>query len=675
MFNITNQNTNSAIIAKRKRALLRKFTLLQQMNTGRSGNISITGSDACTNGVFTRLPIGDFEDPEYLDMLEGMIDHENGHYKHTDFKVGIEYAHNKFISVLSNVFEDIRIEKLVGDEYPGARQNLEKLVRVIIKKGYFPFITEEHSLAVKIQMFFLYYGRYHFLHQYTIKSHSDKASELLMKSLPNVFSKLLDVAKRSGSQLGSQDGYDLALEVVEILRQEQQDQNDNQSGDSSDDNQSGDSSDDNQSGDSSDDNQTGDSSDDNQTGDSSDDNQSGDSSDDNQTGDSSDDNQSGDSSDDNQTGDSSDDNQTGDSSDDNQTGDSSDDNQSGDSSDDNQTGDSSDDNQTGDSSDDNQTDNSKSSDEKDKSGYSLNACSDDIQSALDADEDELICDLHKKIRELMEEKAEEFEQKFVEEFDAPYFAPALPFTCKKSANASGIPDWVTEARMNSQRIKTVLHSILYDRNKSKRSFDKQGTDLCSGAIWGVKAGNSRIFRTDAITRAPNSAFTILVDKSGSMGSSDMRTANVAAYSIAQALEFLKGTECEVLYYPFGSHDEPHNHVAKAFNERMASVTSTSFNVHANGGTPTAEALLGAVTNLIQRKEERKIIFLITDGDTAGPNVKAALQECDVLGITVIGIGIKTGELSGFENRPTMLIDQCADLAPAMFNFLRDYYQA
>ena len=79
MFNITNQNTNSAIIAKRKRALLRKFTLLQQMNTGRSGNISITGSDACTNGVFTRLPIGDFEDPEYLDMLEGMIDHENGH--------------------------------------------------------------------------------------------------------------------------------------------------------------------------------------------------------------------------------------------------------------------------------------------------------------------------------------------------------------------------------------------------------------------------------------------------------------------------------------------------------------------------------------------------------------------------------------------------------------------
>ena len=594
MFNITNQNTNSAIIAKRKRALLRKFTLLQQMNTGRSGNISITGSDACTNGVFTRLPIGDFEDPEYLDMLEGMIDHENGHYKHTDFKVGIEYAHNKFISVLSNVFEDIRIEKLVGDEYPGARQNLEKLVRVIIKKGYFPFITEEHSLAVKIQMFFLYYGRYHFLHQYTIKSHSDKASELLMKSLPNVFSKLLDVAKRSGSQLGSQDGYDLALEVVEILRQEQQDQNDNQSGDSSDDNQSGDSSDDNQSGDSSDDNQTGDSSDDNQTGD---------------------------------------------------------------------------------SSDDNQTDNSKSSDEKDKSGYSLNACSDDIQSALDADEDELICDLHKKIRELMEEKAEEFEQKFVEEFDAPYFAPALPFTCKKSANASGIPDWVTEARMNSQRIKTVLHSILYDRNKSKRSFDKQGTDLCSGAIWGVKAGNSRIFRTDAITRAPNSAFTILVDKSGSMGSSDMRTANVAAYSIAQALEFLKGTECEVLYYPFGSHDEPHNHVAKAFNERMASVTSTSFNVHANGGTPTAEALLGAVTNLIQRKEERKIIFLITDGDTAGPNVKAALQECDVLGITVIGIGIKTGELSGFENRPTMLIDQCADLAPAMFNFLRDYYQA
>lgn len=111
---------NPALLAKRKRALLRKFTLLQQMNTGKSGRVEICGTRAGTTGNKTVLPLGNLEDPEYLDMLEGMIDHENGHCKHTDFSVWFAIK-NKLVKQLTNIFEDVRIEKLVSYEYPGAK--------------------------------------------------------------------------------------------------------------------------------------------------------------------------------------------------------------------------------------------------------------------------------------------------------------------------------------------------------------------------------------------------------------------------------------------------------------------------------------------------------------------------------------------------------------------------
>lgn len=107
---------NPALLAQRKRALLRKFTLLQQMNTGKSGNVEIRGTKAGTTGNRTVLPLGNLEDPEYLDMLEGMMDHENGHCKHTDFSVWFAIKH-KLVKRLTNIFEDIRIEKLVSHEY------------------------------------------------------------------------------------------------------------------------------------------------------------------------------------------------------------------------------------------------------------------------------------------------------------------------------------------------------------------------------------------------------------------------------------------------------------------------------------------------------------------------------------------------------------------------------
>ena len=82
---------------------------------------------------------------------------------------------------------------------------------------------------------------------------------------------------------------------------------------------------------------------------------------------------------------------------------------------------------------------------------------------------------------------------------------------------------------------------MYDRNRTNRAYDTSGFDICANSLWGIKAGNARVFKTDTVSKSPNSAFSILIDKSGSMGNSvdgtkygesRMRVANVASFAIA-----------------------------------------------------------------------------------------------------------------------------------------------
>jgi hypothetical protein len=647
----TEKPMNPALLAQRKRSLLRKFTLLQQMNTGKSGNVEIRGTKAGTTGNRTVLPLGNLEDPEYLDMLEGMMDHENGHCKHTDFSVWFAIKH-KLVKQLTNIFEDVRIEKLVGHEYPGAKTNLIKLVDVAIKRGLFSAPSHEDDLIAMVQKYFLYYGRYQQLAQYSLRDYAHGAQFVLSRALPHAFPKLEIICNSSGSTLSTNDAKNLAEEVLRVLQEEQQDQEQQQQ-EQQEQNENREQEEDQEQGeqDESDDSESGNSqSDKDQEND-----DQGDESNDDQSG------GSGDSENDDSDDDESEDSVNGDESDDaevDQTGDS-----DSDSSDDeeNSEGD-----QTGDSDD---------SDSDDGEGYSLEAGVEDIEKALNADDEDFMEDMHEAIRRVMEEKAEEHLEEFREEHNDAYAKPTLPFPCSMSFETAGVPNWMPQARTLSQRLKTTLHSILYDRNRVKRRYDNQGTEICAGTLWGVKAGNSRIFRTENISQAPNTAFSILVDRSDSMGTYEMNMANVAAFAIAQALEFIKGAECEVMYYPFRDYQGGFNHVAKAFNERIASTATRSFNVRSDGGTPTAEALQGATGRLAMRKEERKILFLITDGDTYGPNVQAALKECDILGLTVIGIGINTGELAGFEHRPHILIKSSSELDRALFNYLKDYYRA
>ncbi|MEZ9700356.1 VWA domain-containing protein [Vibrio sp. 10N.261.46.E12] len=694
--NVTQQpKLTPAMIERRKRALIRKFTLLQQMSSGRYASVSIQGKHAGTTGKTTVLPLGNFEDPEYLDMLEGMSDHESGHMEHTDFSVWYGIKPIPLLKTLTNIFEDIRIEALVGAKFAGAKTNLIRLVQIAIKRGLFSAPSNQDDLAVMVQKYILYTGRYKHLHQFALKEYADEAGFVLSQALPNAFPSIEAVVSNCSNALSTADALYYAEQILKILKQEVKDQQEEQQQEQQQNSQSPESEEDSDEEQQSEPGESGDT-DESESGEdeenesesngteSGDSNESEEESDENT--DEKDGDQSGDSdgsdknSDDDETDESSGSGGNSDEENEDKEGDQTGDSESESNSDENQAEDSSnsensndesadlnDDSPEGDDSEDSQSQDADNSNE-----YSLGV--EEIEKALSAEEDDLLEDMHEAIAKAMEEKAEEYEEEYQEEHGEAYARPSLGFSNRKSPNTSGMPSWIPQAKSLSQRVKQVLYSIMYDRNRVKRNYDNTGTDLCASTLWGVKAGNSRVFKTETTSKSPNTAFSILVDKSGSMNGEEMVMANTAAFAIAQALEFIKGAACEVLYYPYADVNGAHNHVAKGFNERINAVQNHSFNVHADNGTPTAEAMQGATSSLALRKEPNKVMFLITDGATSGAGVKAALKECDILGITVIGIGIKTGVLAGFDNRPFFAIKSAQELSNALFTYLKTYYR-
>lgn len=115
--------------------------------------VRIEGDRAMTDGNVVYLPAIDHNadvDLHKQRVMRGYIDHEAGHGRHTDMKAWAKSGHNPatltYAPVLANAIEDVRIEKLIIDEYPGAQKNLEA-VSAAVNKGYLDMFKSDPSIA------------------------------------------------------------------------------------------------------------------------------------------------------------------------------------------------------------------------------------------------------------------------------------------------------------------------------------------------------------------------------------------------------------------------------------------------------------------------------------------------------------------------------------------------
>jgi cobalamin biosynthesis protein CobT len=216
------------------------------------------------------------------------------------------------------------------------------------------------------------------------------------------------------------------------------------------------------------------------------------------------------------------------------------------------------------------------------------------------------------------------------------------------------------------------------RYEVKRLFENSGSDefnlkrktgaLNVHALPSFATGSVDLFKRRQEVEGIDSAVIILLDVSGSMFD-DHNNKNaermIAAIQTTQALlETLNKAGVKTAVLTFGSYTT----VIKGFDMPALKAVPLLERIKDGGSTNDYFAIRYAHKLLLQRPEQRKVVFSITDGDGHRRKAKAQVQSGERLGITTIGVGIQH-DVSGVYPKHVN-IQNVADLGSASFKQIK-----
>jgi cobalamin biosynthesis protein CobT len=181
------------------------------------------------------------------------------------------------------------------------------------------------------------------------------------------------------------------------------------------------------------------------------------------------------------------------------------------------------------------------------------------------------------------------------------------------------------------------------------------------------AHNDRLFKRRREHDGIDSAVTIVLDVSGSMFNnnaplnSKMYHAILATYALLDTLS-KAGVATSVV--TFGSEVS----LLKDFNTPYQRVKPLLERLNSGGGTQDFVALSYAHSLLLSRQEERKVCFFLTDGIGKAQSCKEQAISGENLGITTIGLGIRSDVTHIYKNAVT--INQLEDMGTVAFDKLK-----
>ncbi|MCD7896479.1 MAG: hypothetical protein LUG50_07350 [Planctomycetaceae bacterium] len=210
----------------------------------------------------------------------------------------------------------------------------------------------------------------------------------------------------------------------------------------------------------------------------------------------------------------------------------------------------------------------------------------------------------------------------------------------------------------------------------------------------------RIFRQRIRTRRLRTAVTLLVDESSSMSGPKLALATITAMVFCEALSRLNiptsvvgfstmkytlesiasqqtGMKAEELRGMFRLHPLCHT-VYKRFDEPFAKVSGRMEGMTAKSITPLGESMLFAAHGLLQRPEERKVLFVMTDGkpvagiapeDITFAHAKRAIARIEKAGIDVAQVGIMEYSVTHLHHR-SVVVPSLDKLPRAVMSQLR-----
>ncbi|WP_137887451.1 VWA domain-containing protein [Pseudomonas sp. 2FE] len=193
----------------------------------------------------------------------------------------------------------------------------------------------------------------------------------------------------------------------------------------------------------------------------------------------------------------------------------------------------------------------------------------------------------------------------------------------------------------SSGLRQSLNGLLQAQVDCRVRLKRSGKRIDTGRIAMLKGGETRVFRSKARAERQSAAIQILLDKSGSMKDS-MDQAEAAVYAVLHALEGISLVTSGAMSFPERKGaGEQQCSLIKSPNERLSRAVNTGgFGSMAEGGTPLAQALWPAAVEVLRAKGEKKILFVITDGEPSGGTApaKEMIERCEASGIEVIALG-------------------------------------
>ena len=334
-------------------------------------------------------------------------------------------------------------------------------------------------------------------------------------------------------------------------------------------------------------------------------------------------------------------------------------------------------------SDDSQDDSGSSDDSQGDSGSSDDSPGDsDLSGAVKKFLDDManaeIGDFHEELSKLLSEDSDQDEDITDSGLDVPVTMVKRSYASLDSKFDSA------KAKSLSASIYQTLHKVLFDQQENLERPRKVGSRILKRKLSGIPGGNLSVFKQHVEQQELTAAVSIVVDASPSMRKltsegekqqqaglpssqreNVMDVTNASVFALSNALQ--RGNiPNEILYYGWrDSTDGPHSYyVAKSYNDR-ASVNALRVSA-ANYSTPTGDAMLEALNRIVLRTEDKKLMFVLTDGQPDDvQRVSQASKLCSLFGVKVIPIGICTSAVNGFNDNEFVVVDELNKLPAAI----------
>lgn len=563
-------------------------------------NVVLSGSDAYTDGKTIVLPllkaISDLRD-----VLFGYLAHEAAHVRFSDFDT-LKKCRTPIEKSFTNIVEDIRIELLIQEVFPGTRFTLDTSWKYIVEQGMSPPANPEDNEATQLCQYLLHRLMTEVLHRDASIPLAESSQSVVEQTFPVGFFVRLDglLGKHLNNLTCSDDSLKLARAILKALQdaeeeERQQQQSQDQAQQSSDSPQG-------------DQRQEANGSGGHEEGASQP--QSG---------------QSDSSNDDDANQGEGDSQQSITDSDDNQTRDTESGNQS-----------------------------SSAPDKSDSFDDQGQPPSDNGSSLHDRliNETDLPEDAVGQLREQLADQARE-------DNDGEHLAINTSSVGSDARNA-GDTGSLKSGILASSTIRSRLLGILQAQSRQKQWLHTKGKRVDGKRLARLPTGDSRVFIQREETQRPDTAVHVLLDCSGSM-SRIQDVANQATVSLALAVSTIPKCDIAASMFPgINGEVSPILHRGQPVRAGLG-----RFAVCSSGGTPLAEAMLYAARELVASRRQRKVLIIITDGGPNNAGAVRYMNSLMAGHVDTYAIGIGSSAVSQFFEKWSVIND-VKELQHALF---------